>query len=211
MNKILAYIYDFLSLAFENELIRKETKEAILFGSVSKKSYDKESDIDLFFNITNKEKISDVEKELREVLKSFEIKAEKSWGLKKINFPISFVVGLLEDEKWASLREEIITTGKILYGQYKEMPNKVSQKYIIYYSLNNLKRKEKMRFIRGLFGYSIRKGKKEYKQKGLLESLAGSKLSSNVILINQQNLHEIKMFFNENKVKYRIIESWIRL
>lgn len=211
MNEILAYIYDFLSIAFENELIRKETREVILFGSVAKKSYDEKSDIDLFFNITNKGKINDVEKELREILKSFAVKAENSWRLKKISFPISFIVGLLEDERWVSLKEEIISSGKVLYGQYKEIPNKISQKYLIYYSLNNLKRKEKMRFIRGLFGYSVKKGKKEYKQKGLLESLSGIKLSSNVILVNQQDLSEIKLFFNKNKVKYKIIESWIRI
>lgn len=211
MTEVLVYIYDFLSVAFENELVGKETKEVILFGSVAKKNYDEKSDIDLFFNITNKEKINDVEKELRAVLKSFGIKAEKTWKLKKINLPISFIVGLLDDEKWASLREEIISSGKILYGQYKEMPEKINQKYIIYYSLNNLKRKEKMRFIRGLFGYSIKKGKREYRQRGLLESFGGSKLSSNVILINQQSLSEIRMFFNRNKVRYKIIESWIRM
>ncbi len=211
MNGLLAYIYDFLSAAFENKLIEEEVKEVILFGSAAKKNYDEKSDIDVFFNIMNKEKSEEIEEALRESLKSFEIKAEKSWALKKITFPISFIVGLLDDKQWRALKDEIASSGKVLYGPYKELPGKIIQKYLIYYSLNNLKRKEKMKFIRELFGYSIKKGKKEYLQRGLISKLDGIKLASNVILVNSQTLAEIKAFFNKNKVEYKIIESWIRM
>jgi len=82
MSEILAYIYDFLSIVFENEEIIDEIKEIILYGSYAKKTYDEESDIDLFFNIKNKDKSKEVEEKLKKTLKSFEIKAEKTWKLK---------------------------------------------------------------------------------------------------------------------------------
>ena len=48
------------------------------------------------------------EKLIREALKSFQIKAEKTWALKKIKFPISILVGNLEEEKWKNVKKEII-------------------------------------------------------------------------------------------------------
>ena len=50
---IFAYIYDLLSMVFEDEPLKEKITSVILFGSVAKKSYDKKSDIDLFFDIKN--------------------------------------------------------------------------------------------------------------------------------------------------------------
>lgn len=203
----IAYIYDFLSIVFENE-ISKKISEIILFGSVAKKSFDKKSDIDLFFNV--KEKNEEIEKELKSILKSFEIKAEKTWGLKKVKFPINFIVGSLEDETWKNLREEIISSGILLYGEYKLMPKNSNHNYLFYYSLSNLQRKEKMKFIRKMFGYSLKRGKKEYGQEGFLKEINGLKLGSNVILFPPQEILKIKKIFSDFKIKYKIIESWVR-
>lgn len=205
--KEIAYIYDFLTLVFEND-ISKKIKEIILFGSIAKKSFDKKSDIDLFFNV--KEKDEELEQELRKMLKSFEIKSEKTWGLKKVKFPINFIVGSLEDETWKNLRDEIASSGIILYGQYKLMPEKSEHNYLFYYSLSNLKRKEKMKFIRKMFGYNLKRGKKEYGQGGFLKEINGLKLGSNVILTPSQEVLKIKKIFNDFKIKYKIKESWIR-
>lgn len=211
MSEILAYVYDFLSMVFENKDIIDEIKEIILYGSYAKKSYDKESDIDLFFNIKNKDKSKEIEEELKKILKSFEIKAEKTWKLKKINAPVSIIVGSLDDEVWKGVKDEIASSGIILYGSYKELPEKVNHYILFSYSLNNLKRKEKMKFIRTLFGYSLIKNKKEYKQKGILESIGGKKLSSNAILIPSQESLKIKKIFSEFKIKYNLFESWVRM
>ena len=207
----LAYIYDFLSIVFENKDIIDEIKEIILYGSYAKKTYDKESDIDLFFNIKNKDKSKEIEEELKKTLKSFEIKAEKTWKLKKINASISMITGNLEDETWKGIKDEIASSGIILYSQYKELPEKVNHYTLFSYSLSNLKRKEKMKFIRTLFGYILIKNKKEYKQKGMLESIGGKKLSSNAILIPSQESLKIKKIFNEFKIKYNLYDTWIRM
>ena len=207
MKEAIAYVYDFLSMVFENE-VKEKIKEIILFGSVAKNSFDKKSDIDLFFNVKENEK--DVEEKLKGILKSFEVKAEKTWALKKVKFPINFIVGSLEDETWKNLREEIISSGILLYGNYKEMPENLRHNYLFYYSLNNLPRKNKMKFIRKMFGYGLNKGKKRYEQEGFLKKINGLKLGSNAILAPVQEAQKIKKMFENLKIKYKIIESWIR-
>jgi len=208
MKEIIAYIYDFLSMVFENE-VKDKIKEIILFGSVAKNSFDKKSDIDLFFNVIGNEK--EVEEKLKSILKSFEVKAEKTWALKKIKFPINFIIGSLEDETWKNLREEIISSGILLYGQYKEMPENLKHNYLFYYSLNNLPRKNKMKFIRKMFGYGLKRGKKKYEQEGFLKEINGLKIGPNAILAPSQETQKIKKMFEDFKIKYKIIESWIRV
>ncbi len=210
MSKAIAYIYDFLSSIFEDEELIKEINEIILFGSIAKKTSDKESDIDLFFNIKNEKETKNIERELSSLLKSFEVKSEKTWKLKNISYPINFIVGGLMEEKWKELRDEIISSGIILYSQYKEMSEKTTHYHLFYYSLSDIKRKDKMKFIREAFGYSLKKGKKEYIQKGLIENINGEKLSPNTILVPSQETQTIKKLFLKYKIKYKILEAWIR-
>ena len=210
MSKAIAYIYDFLSSIFEDEELIKEINEIILFGSIAKKTSDKESDIDLFFNIKDEKETKNIERELSSLLKSFEVKSEKTWKLKNISYPINFIVGGLMEEKWKELRDEIISSGIILYSQYKEMSEKTTHYHLFYYSLSDIKRKDKMKFIREAFGYSLKKGKKEYIQKGLIENINGEKLSPNTILVPSQETQTIKKLFLKYKIKYKILEAWIR-
>ncbi len=209
MTKTIAYIYDFLSMVFEEKIIG-DINEIILFGSVAKGTQDKKSDIDLFFNVKNIQEIEKIEENLRKVLKSFEVKAEKTWALKKISFPINFIVGSLENETWRKLKDEIISSGILLYGKYKEIPSEIQPYFLIYYSLGNLKRKDKMKFIRGAFGYTLQKDKKNYVQSGLIEKIKGLKLASNVMLIPSNEILKIKNLLREHKIKYKILETWIR-
>jgi len=205
-----SYIYDFLSYVFEKEELRKEIREIILFGSVAKGVFDKKSDIDLFFNV-NKEQEEKSEKLIKEALKSFQIKAEKTWYLKNVNYPINFIVGDLKDDAWDDFRDEITSTGIVLYGNFQEVPEKLNQKYLFYYSLNTLQRKKKMQFIRQLFGYSVKAKNKKYYQKGILDGADGLKIASNVILVDKKDILTIKELFKRFKIKYKIIEVWIRL
>ncbi len=211
MSKIIAYIYDFLSMIFEDEKIVDEIEEIVLYGSYAKKTHDKKSDIDLFFNIKDKNKSKDIEEELNKILRSFEIKSEKIWKLKKINIPISTIVGSLDDKMWIGIKDEIASSGIILYSSYKELPERVNHYILFYYSLKNLDRKDKMRFIREMFGYTINKNMKEYNQIGVLDSINGKKLSSNAILIPSQETLKIKNIFSKYKIKYNLFECWVRI
>ena len=208
---VLSYIYDFLSMVFEDSPTKEKINEVILFGSVAKKSHDKKSDIDMFFNVKNKEETDAVETRLKTILKSFEVKAENTWKIKGVKLPIKLIVGSLSDQTWENLREEIISSGILLYGSYKEMPKDIKHYFLFYYSLKDLNRKNKMKFIRHLFGYRIMKDRKEYKQSGLLEQINGSKLSSNAILVPLGDLPEVKKLFNNFKINYKIMETWVRI
>lgn len=208
--KALSYIYDFLSFVFEENALKEKIQAIILFGSIAKKSANKKSDIDLFFDIKKSYDIEFVNNSVKNALKSFEIKAEKTWNIKGIKIPISFIVGSLEENTWDSLRDEIASSGIILYGTYKEMPKNLIHYFLFYYTLRNLNRRDKMKFIRILFGYSLKKGKKEYKQEGLLKRINGRKLASNVILISSDEIIKVKDVFNKFRIKFRIIETWVR-
>ncbi|MEK6859203.1 MAG: nucleotidyltransferase domain-containing protein [Nanoarchaeota archaeon] len=208
---IISYVYDFLSMVFEEDKLKDSISEVILFGSVAKNEYDNESDIDIFFNIKEEKETKKIEESLKKIQKSFEIKASKTWELKNIKFPISIMVGALEDETWKDLREEIISSGIVLYGRYKVLPENLNHYFIISYSLNGLSNKKKMKAIRQLYGYRIKKAKKIYEQPGILSSYKGKKLSSNVILIPGESLKEAKKFLQSHKIPYKIYESWIRV
>ena len=210
MSNVLSYVYDFISMVWDDESLKDDIKSVILFGSIAKGAYDKKSDIDLFFDIKNRVNVKDFEKKLKLILKSFEIKAENTWNLKGIKFPINFIVGSLEDETWKNLREEIISSGIMLYGAFKEIPDNLKHYFLFYYSLQNLDRKDKMKFIRKFFGYNLRKNKKEYTQKGLLEQIGGTKLGSNVILASSEYILDIKNILNKFRIKYKIKEIWVR-
>jgi hypothetical protein len=76
--------------------------------------------------------------------------------------------------------------------------------------LRELPQKEKMRFLRKLFGYTIKKGEKCYKQNGILENIGGTKLSSNTILVPKEKSGDIRKVLNEFKLKRKIKDVWIK-
>jgi len=59
-------------------------------------------------------------------------------------------------------------------------------------------------------GYNIKKNKKEYPQKGLLEQIGGTKLGPNVILISSESILDVKNILNKFRIKYKIKEIWER-
>src|SRR3989338_10534357 len=123
VNDIYAYIFDFLSFVFENKELFNSIKRVILFGSVASGEFDKNSDIDLFFDVKGDK--TKIESELNNTLKSFEIKSEKTWKLKNISLPIKNIVGDIGEEKWAELKEEMISNGILLSGKFESMPKKM--------------------------------------------------------------------------------------
>ena len=219
-----------LGLLFENMNLNPEGKTVALFGyglligkpiahwleqkgariSVIRSKTENPGDISRSADIIVSGGIKNVEKNLRSILNSFEVKAERTWNLKGIRLPVNFIVGSLEDETWKNLKDEIISSGVVLYGSYKEIPDNLKYCYVFYYSLRNLNRKDKMKFIRRIFGYSLKRGKKEYKQMGLLDEIRGFKLSSNAILISGDDILKVKNLFNEFRIKYRVKETWVR-
>jgi len=203
---MLEYIYDFLSILFDKLKEKEKIRSIILFGSFARGNPRKDSDIDIFIDIEekNKEEISSL---VKESINEFEIKAEKTWKLRGITNQIIPIVDSLESEQWKELKQEIQSYGNILYGNYIEKDKGSRHKILITYDMAGLKQKNKMHIIRKLFGYKIKKGKKLYEQRGLLKNINAEKLS-NAIIVNIENYKTITDLLRKNKVPLKISEVW---
>lgn len=198
-HETISYVYDFISQLLDNKKLFDSIKRIILFGSVARGDFRKESDVDLFID-TNKK----IDKTIGKEINKFEKRCEKSWHLRGIDLPIKVLVGNLNEKRWKNLKEEIISYGKIIYGKFEELPEEGKHKILIDYELKCISQKKKMSFLRKLYGYKTKKGKKEYRQKGLLEEIKGEKIGSNALLINFENLLFIKKLLKSHKIKYQL-------
>jgi len=207
-NELVSYTYDFISQLIENKIILKSVRRIILFGSVIRGDFTDKSDIDIFIDV--KDSDNEIKNIVKKELDKFEVRAKKSWHLRGIDIPIKVVVGDLREERWLELKEDILSYGRIIYGKFEESPEKVTHKILISYDIKKLNQKTKMSFIRKLSGYSLKKGKKEYIQKGLLDSAKGEKIGTNVIMIEPEELSKIRTLLKEHKIEYKIIDVWVR-
>ncbi|MBL7160116.1 MAG: nucleotidyltransferase domain-containing protein [Candidatus Aenigmarchaeota archaeon] len=208
MKSLYPYIYDFLSVLAENKKLLQQIKNIILFGSVASGESDEESDIDLFIEIKNKKNLKPVEKDIEKVKKTFYSIAERKWALMEIKNPISCTVGVLED--WKSLKVDIISNGIHLYGKYEKLPKKLNHYALFTYSLIKLKQKNKMKILRKLFGYKLKKGRREYKQTGFIEDIGGKKVGKNSLLVPVEESKKLRDLLNSFKITPEIREVWMR-
>jgi len=86
---------------------------------------------------------------------------------------------------------------------------KLKHKIILAYSLSSVKQKDKVKFLRELFGYKEKK-RKVYYHKGLLDKIKGEKIASNVIMAEFKDLITLSELFNRYNIKPRIIEVWTK-
>ena len=198
MNKeLLAYAMDFVSFFTEEfpEDSIKKVKDIILFGSVARRSADKNSDIDIFINVTNAENLeSKIEK-----IKSDFYKTEvfKRWKLKGVENEIKIIADRLD--KWKDLKISIISDGIILYSKYTGA-SKGAQQVILYW--DGVKDQSKRVLLsKKLYGYT--QGK--FKYKGMVELTGSEKLGSNCILSSLQDSKKFIDIFNEMKINVKRI------
>lgn len=209
MKNMFPYIFDYISIIFENVEIKKYVKRIILFGSVATGEHDKESDIDLFIDVP-KNKIKRIEKIIKYTEKRFYTISKNKWSLSSINNPIKCIIGGLQEPRWKEIKSEIISTGILLYGKFEVLPKKLSHYSLFTYSLSRLQQKEKMKFLRKFFGYKSTKEGKEYIQEGFLIGIGGKKLTSNSLLIPVEKSRQVQKLFNLFKITPEIREVWIK-
>lgn len=209
MKNLFPYIYDFLSLMFENKEIRNRVKNIVLFGSVAAGESDEESDIDLFIETWSKNSIKEIEASVKESEKRF-LSVSKKWSLIGIRQPIKCIVGVLNDPRWKELRHEMISNGIVLYGKFEEPEEGLKHYTMFNYSLTKLNQNKKMDFLRKLFGYKAVKAKKVYKRSGFLDEIGGIKLASNVILVPVENSRKAHKFLTSYRITPEIREIRIR-
>lgn len=196
--ELIAYASAFVSLLLPKI---EGIKEIILFGSVVRGEADKESDIDLFFNIENKNDEEKIKKIIKEELKKFyKSKIAEMWFLKGIKNPINVNIGKLEEWK---LKRSIISEGINLYSKYKEIPEKMRS--FTYFNISPIKSIAKRnRIIRELFG----RKEKNYSKKGIVGEINGKKLSASSFIIPKEHTNKILKLLGKEKVNYRFFEFW---
>jgi len=92
-NELISYAMDFASYLIDKI---PEIDRIILYGSVARGDFDKDSDIDLF--IDTKEKI---EKKIIKTLENYEKTSKfKEWKLKSIDNEIHTIIGELDSDEW---------------------------------------------------------------------------------------------------------------
>ncbi len=202
---MLGYIYDFISLIFDKEP-KNNVRKIILFGSFARGNARKDSDIDLFIDVDekNQETVSSL---VKESLNEFEIRSEKTWKMRGIQNPIAPIVGDLTSDQWEELRNEIAAYALVLYGKYEGIPKKNKHLALIEYDLSKTRQNEKMQFLRALLGYKSKKGKKIYAHPGLLERVKGRKVSSS-LEIGIHDTQQVIALLKKHRIPYTIREIW---
>lgn len=200
------YVYDFLSILAGKESFNR-IRQIILFGSFARGNPREDSDIDLFIDVhkDDKENVSD---DVKESLNEFEIKAKESWRLKGIENQLQVIIDSIEEERWKEMRREIASYGIVLYSRYHGKPSKEKHCVLIEYSLDGLKQKEKMRFIRRVSGYSVKKGRKKYSFQGALSKFNADKIA-NAVLVPIENYRELSRLFKKAGIKVKTREFWM--
>jgi hypothetical protein len=76
---------------------------------------------------------------------------------------------------------------------------------LLSYRLNELKQSEKMKLIRGLFGYSNRKEGKIYFSRGILDDVGGKRVGINSVIVPAECFGDVRKFFSEFGTKLDIM------
>ena len=194
-NKLISFALSFASFIID----RIEVESIILFGSVAQNNFDDESDIDIFIdtNEKNKEKIENF---LDLYKKTEECEKFKLGGVKN---DISLKIGKLDE--WKDLKRSIISGGVVLYGNYKGKPEKLNHKIIFILNAEKIKRAEKIKIWRKIYGYKQKIGKKVYVSKGLAEK----KIGRGSFIIPVEKFKQVKDYLTKNKINHSFFDVWV--
>lgn len=197
--KLIAYCQDFVSFLLEKlkEDADKIT-QIILFGSAARGEADKESDIDLFFDVTNDK----TEEKINRIKERFYIstKYKDYWKLLGVENDIHCIVGKLDE--W-ELKSSVVANGIILFGKYKDKLE--SELYYLFIVKPTKNRNKNISIWRKLYGYSQRIGKRVYIKKGIVEEYNGEKLSRGVFIIPIDHTRKVVQYLNKSKFSFKII------
>lgn len=194
-NKLISLALNFASFLVD----RVNVESIVLFGSVAQNTFDKDSDIDLFIetNRKNEEKIN----KFLEIYKKSE--QYEKFKLEGIANEISVKVGRLEE--WKELKRSIISGGIVLYGSYKGKPEKLTHKILFILNTDNLKRMDKIKIWRKIYGYNQKVGKKVYVFKGMAER----KIGRGAFIVPAEKFKELKDYLGKNKIKHSFVDIWV--
>ena len=193
---LISLAYDYLSLLTARVGTAK-IRRVVLFGSAARDEADKESDIDIFIDTTDK-----IDHEVERATKSFDVIRESRWDIKGVRNPLRPICGDLETKRWAELREEMEDHGILLYGRMET--GALKEQYLVSYDLQGMAQNKKMKLIRTLHGYSTRKDGKTYSHKGLIEKTGGARIGQNAFLAPTCSKKTIEETFDKTGAKFQM-------
>ena len=129
---MIAYASYFIAYLLKNFKTIELIEEIILYGSVAKGDYTKNSDVDIFIAVNKIEKR--FKKEIKDLEDKFYESREASlFKAQGIENKFNIKIGRLAD--WEDLYRSIISTGIILYGRYtaKKVPGDMQHGIIIFW------------------------------------------------------------------------------
>ena len=129
---------------------------------------------------------------------------QRKWELKGLKHEISLKIGRLNE--W-DLKRSIISDGIILYGKFKEIPDKIKQYALLELSFNKFKREKKVSLWRKLYGYKQKTTRKEYETKGIINEIGAIRMEKGII-VPTEKLNLIEDFLDKEKINYKIREIW---
>jgi predicted nucleotidyltransferase len=197
-SELISYILSCISFILKD--IEGLVHQIILFGSIARGTFDKNSDIDIFFDV-DKENIKKVDNLIKKgIIKFYKSRLYETWKLKGINNSFSTKVGVLDTWK---LKRSILSDGIILYGRYKEFPKETKHYILIIHKpIKDITKRNKI--IRKIIG----RYEKNYQKKGIMEDIKGKLISPRVILIPVENFKYISEILNKEKIDYKFFEVW---
>ncbi|MBI2140307.1 nucleotidyltransferase domain-containing protein [Candidatus Woesearchaeota archaeon] len=199
-NEVISYAAGFVSFLLKRE---ENIAGVILFGSVARGDFDRESDIDLFIET------DEPKKNIQNILDLYEKSEDsKKFRLSGIENSLALKVGKLEE--WPSLRRSIQSDGIVLFGHFTELPEGLKHCLQVKVMVRGKERKEKVRLWRMLYGYKQKVGKKIFTSQGIIEKCGGKKVSPGVFIIPIEKSKDIESFLNENKIGLRVTDVYIK-
>lgn len=195
--ELISYASDFVSFLIQNLKEIESIKAIILFGSAARGEATKESDVDIFIDIVDKEE--SISKKVNEIKDKFfsSVKFKSYWKVLGTKNEISIIIGHLE--RW-KLKDSMLGNAVILYQKYAPKIDGGKSKAIL--SWGNIKPDSKRVMLnRKIFGYNYYG--KFYK--GIIERYNGKKLGANVVMIDIEGLNSIVKIFKNFKTAAKIL------
>lgn len=195
--ELISYASDFVSFLIQNLKETESIKSIILFGSAARGEATKDSDVDIFIDIADREEL--ISKKANEIRDKFfsSVKFKNYWKAFGIKNEISIIAGHLENWK---LKDSMLGNAVILYQKYAPKLEGGKSKAIL--SWGNIKPDSRRVMLnRKIFGYNYYG--KFYK--GIIERYNGKKLGANVVMIDIEGLSSIVKIFRNFKAAAKIL------
>ncbi len=177
----------------------EKIRHAILFGSAARGAANKESDIDLFYDVmATRRQIINIKREINNMIDEFYISTTGlAFRLKGTSNPISAKVGRLDE--WVELKSSIAKNNIQLYGPYSA---KIAGEPAFLIWWPGLPEKSRGAILNALYGFRVH-GKR---YAGLLHKTSGKRIGKSAIMVPAREFGTVEKFLQKYKINYKIID-----